>query len=248
MPHTSGCREEERRMKVLRRIVGIIAALALLTGVVGVIVYGYKTRPGWVGVSDKKFWDYLELLIVPAVLAIGVAWLNWAQRKREREAEEAQQARELEVENQRAQDEALQAYLDQMSAMLLPNKDRPSLYKARPGDSLSSVARARTLTVLPRLDSDRKARVIQFLYESGLITRRRPVLNLDGADLTEADLEQANLVEATLGGTNLSGARLSGARLAGADLFEADLSGAELVGAVLTATPVRVDPYVSLWE
>jgi hypothetical protein len=58
-------------MKVLRWV-GIVAALALL---VGVVVYGYKTKPVWVGVSDKKFWDYLESLIVPAALAIGVAWL-----------------------------------------------------------------------------------------------------------------------------------------------------------------------------
>jgi hypothetical protein len=37
-------------------------------GVLGVIVYGYVARPGWVGVADKKFWDYPDLLIVPAAL------------------------------------------------------------------------------------------------------------------------------------------------------------------------------------
>jgi hypothetical protein len=120
----------------------VVLAVIALGGVVEVIIYGYLDRPGWVGVSDKKFWDYLELLIVPAALAIGVASLNWAQRKREREAEEAQQERELEVESQRAQDAALQAYLDQMS-QLLTDKDRP-LHRAQLSDSLSTVARART--------------------------------------------------------------------------------------------------------
>jgi hypothetical protein len=40
--------------------------------VIGVIVYGYLAKPGWTGVTNKKFWDYLELLIVPAALALGV--------------------------------------------------------------------------------------------------------------------------------------------------------------------------------
>ena len=95
---------------------------------------------------QQEFWDYLDLLIVPAALAIGVYLLNRAQSEREREAEEAQQQRdrkaedarrerereaeaaqrerELQVENQRAQDTALQAYLDQMSQLLL-DRDRP---------------------------------------------------------------------------------------------------------------------------
>ena len=48
-------------------------------------------------------WDWAQLLIVPAALAGGVAWLNWAQRQRERQAEEARRKRELEIEKQRAQ-------------------------------------------------------------------------------------------------------------------------------------------------
>ncbi len=71
---------------------GDILALALAVGIVGVIVYGYKTKPGWFGVADKKFWDYLELLIVPVALAIGVYLLNRAQRQRKLEAETVQEA------------------------------------------------------------------------------------------------------------------------------------------------------------
>ena len=117
-----------------------ISTLVIFACVVIVIIYGYLARPGWVGVSGKKFWAYLDLLIVPAALAIGVYLLNRAQsarqanaeaaqqrrdsaaeearREREREAQAAQRKRELEVEDQRAQDEALQAYLDQMSHLL----------------------------------------------------------------------------------------------------------------------------------
>jgi hypothetical protein len=145
-------------------------------------------------------WDWIKLLIVPTVLAGGGLWFNRQQRERE-----------LEIADRRTQDEALQAYLDQMSDMLIPNTDQPSLYKARPGDSLSSVARARTLTVLTRLDGDRKARVVQFLYESGLLERKRPILDLSGANLGQAYLRAADWDGANLRGANRRGADLSGA-------------------------------------
>ena len=72
-----------------------------------------------------------------------------------------------------------------------------------PWDSLSSVARARTLTVLLKLDGYGKAQVVHFLYESGLIARDdRPILALNWADLRGVVLIN----------TNLSGANLSGAK------------------------------------
>jgi hypothetical protein len=122
----------------------------------------------------------------------------------------------LAVENQRAQDEALQAYLDQMSQMLT-DKDRPS-HRWQLGDSLSTVARARTLTVLTRLDGKRKGRVLRFLYESGLITKDRLILDLRGADLKGADLSYANLMGADLWQTNLIGAHLNSANVFTDDL------------------------------
>jgi hypothetical protein len=146
-------------------------------------------------------WDWLKLLVVPAVIAGGGLWFNRQQRERELETARKQRERQVEIAERRAQDEALQAYLDEMSSMLIPNNGQPSLYKAQPGDSLSSVARARTLTVLPRLDGDRKARVVQFLYESGLISKSHPVLALRGADLslvegtTDKQLGQAESIE-----------------------------------------------------
>jgi hypothetical protein len=223
-----------------RWVVGVAALV--LAGVVIVIFYGYLARPGWIGVADKKFWHYLELLIVPAALALGVYWLNRTQQERERRAEEArkerereaqaaQRERELEVENQRAQDVALQAYLDQMS-QLLTDKDRP-LHRAQLHDSLSTIARARTLAVLPRLDGERKRSILEFLYESDLIRRDRPILDLRNANLFRAnlrwaDLRRADLVGAYLVDANLSYADLREANLLGADLSYADLSGADL--------------------
>ena len=71
----------------------------------------------------------------------------------------------------------------------MTDRERP-LHRAQPGDSLSTVARARTLTVLPKLDGERKARVVQFLYESGLIVKKRPIIDLLRADLRRADLRR----------------------------------------------------------
>jgi Pentapeptide repeats (8 copies) len=54
--------------------------------------------------------------------------------------------------------------------------------------------------VLPKLDGRRKARVVQFLYESGLIAENRPIVAMRAAYLRGADLSRANL-----SGANLSG-------------------------------------------
>jgi hypothetical protein len=98
---------------------------------------------------DITLWDWIKLLLVPAVIAAGGVLFDRQQRDRE-----------IALAEQRAQDDALQAYLDHMSNMLIPNKEQPSLYKACPGDSLSDVARARTLTVLRGLDETRKGSVL----------------------------------------------------------------------------------------
>jgi uncharacterized protein YjbI with pentapeptide repeats len=94
-------------------------------------------------------------------------------------------------------------------------------------DEVRKIARVRTLTVLPRLDADRKMSVLQFLYESGLINKDKLIIDLSGANLFQADLLQANLSNA-----NLSAANLSPANLDGANLSEADLSGAFGVGPI----------------
>jgi hypothetical protein len=152
-----------------------------------VVLLAILTLIGWpFGIT---LWAWVKLLIVPAVLAIGGYLFNSAQSRATQAAAE-----------RRAQDEALQAYLDQMS-QLLTDKELP-LHSAQPGDSLSAVARARTLTVLGRLDGGRKSSVLQFLYESGLIKRGHNIV-----DLKQADLSEVKLSDADLSGANLSEAR-----------------------------------------
>ena len=82
----------------------------------------------------------------------------------------------------------------------------------------------RTLTVLHRLDEERKRSVLLFLFDAGLIYKdKNNIVNLSGADLREVDLSLASLREVDLSSANLSGAYIVGAHLNGADLSGADL-------------------------
>jgi hypothetical protein len=208
--------------------------------------------PRWTGFRGKTFWNWLELLIVPLALAGIGFWFTVQQDARQQQIENqrAQQAQKIEnqrtqqaqkIENQRAeaerelavqraQDEALQAYLDQMSGLLLERDLRAS----EEDSEVRTLARARTLTVLERLDPSRKTALMQFLVEADLVQRvdgRDPIISLRGADLSGANLLNANLSEADLFSANLSEADLWNANLRDADLSEADLSGADLINA-----------------
>src|SRR5260221_1248189 len=98
-----------------------------------------------------------------------------------------------------------------MSELLL-YKDNP-LRESASEDEVRKIARVRTLTMLTRLDNERKKSVLQFLHESGLIETDKHIIDLRGADLY--------------------GANLSDADLRGADLYGADLRGADLSEAIL---------------
>ena len=167
----------------------------------------------------RAFWDWLGLLAalaVPVVVGIGATWFT---------AKQGQVSDREKTDNQR--ETALQGYIDKMSQLLLHEGLRESV---EDGD-VRKIARVRSLTLLQRLDADRKRSVLEFLHESHLIAKGRHIV-----DLTEADLSRANLSGVMLNQAILSGIDLSGANLNGAKLIEADLSGANLNGAKLRGT------------
>jgi hypothetical protein len=177
--------------------------------------------------------DWLDLLIVPLALVVIGFLFTMQQDARQQEIEDrrAQQAQRIEnqraeaerkLAEQRAQDEALQAYLDQMSSLLLEKDLRASEVDSE----VQTLARARTLTVLSRLDKGRQADVMQFLIEAELVQRVEgtgPIIRLSGVDLRGIQLPDADL----------SGADLRNAFLDRAYLIAADLSGADLRSAFL---------------
>lgn len=210
-----------------------------------------KTRRGraWerTGFGDKTVWDWMQLLIVPVMLALGAFFFNYEQHRRQLDTEEQRAANQVAADDLRAQEERLQAYLEDMARLLIDEDLLSSAEDAEP----RFLARARTLAVLREAGDDQKQVIVSFLAESGLAGSRNgavPVVslantNLAGADLHTVDyMEGADLTEADLSNTwvpqELNGAILTGAELDGADLPEgilrsAYLSGADLSNAIL---------------
>jgi hypothetical protein len=227
--------------------------LFTLVFVAGLVLVGYFIRKGyclpWTGFGTaidgdgklqpaKTLWDWLELLIVPIFLAVG-AWALDGSRKKS----------DSRVEADRQRQSTLDDYLKSMTDMLIEGKlTGPSAIPAA-----KDIARTRTLAALRGLDGARKAQLLQFLYEAGLIGPA-PVVQLNGADLGGAQLDEsvlrgvelrgvyfpnasfkrATLVDADLRGSDFAGADFSGANLKGANLIQANLSGAKVDGKALS--------------
>jgi hypothetical protein len=188
----------------------------------------WKTAPNEHVQPPKTLWDWLQLLIVPAILfAVTFAW-SAAQTKSDNGRED-----------RRSQDATLQAYLDEMSGLMLDKK----LLISKQGDPVRAVARTVTLTALRRLDAERKGEVARFLVEAKLLEEPAVIdslhADLEGADLENAELDGAVFQGARLRGANLKGAFLEGANLEGADLENADLGGADLASASLRGAILR---------
>src|SRR5215217_5043782 len=191
-----------------------------------------KSRWSFRGMTVRDWLPIGGALLVALVIALGSWAITWQLQKLENQRAEA----ERELAEQRAQDEALQAYLDQMSHLIL---DRQLLEVEQgdpvhePGDPVHTLAQVRTSTAILRLDAEHNESVTHFLITSGLSVRSKdsPRL-LRGSTLSHAKLSGAHLANADLGDADLSNALLDNADLV-ADLSNADLSGASLLGADL---------------
>ncbi|MEJ2353966.1 MAG: pentapeptide repeat-containing protein [Anaerolineales bacterium] len=208
-----------------------------------------KGRTGFFAYTDaegkvqqgKMLWDWMQLLVIPAMLAVVSLWFSYSNRQSD-----------MAIAEQRLQEEKLNAYLAKMEGYIL---DRELLSaKDQENPAIVQVAQVQTVTALRSMDRERRDLVFQFLHDSELIyfvltNASLADIDLSGADLSGADLRgatlhQANLSNADLsntdlrkaglGGTNLRKADLANADLREAFLWEADLSGAELSGADLS--------------
>ncbi len=90
------------------------------------------------------------------------------------------------LEQQRAENDALQRYLERMGQLLTKEQLRGS----KNDSNVRVLARAQTLVILQSVGSDPKRSVPQFLYESALISRDPDtVIELSGANLIGANLD-----------------------------------------------------------
>ncbi|WP_201393746.1 pentapeptide repeat-containing protein [Ktedonobacter sp. SOSP1-85] len=214
-----------------KRIVTIIGAMIC----VGFVALSQYQTP-------KSLWEWMQLLIVPLVLAIGGFLLNRTASKTEQEKTEKRYQNDHKIAKDKQRADLLQTYLDHMSDLLL----KENLRMSQPDSEVRNVARIRTITVLGQLDTPRVNHVLSFLREAKLVTAQQgeSVVSFSGADMRgidlkggcayEIDLSGANLSQADLSGANLSQAGLSQANLSQADLSRADLSGADLSRADLS--------------
>src|ERR687889_1564454 len=81
-----------------------------------------RSRLGFRGRTVRGWLPIVGALLVSLVIALGIWAITWQLEKLENQRAEA----ERELAEQRAQDEALQAYLDQMSQLMLEEDLRNS--------------------------------------------------------------------------------------------------------------------------
>jgi type II secretory pathway pseudopilin PulG len=227
------------------RISWTLVAAALLIAIAIVLAAGiilgwwsWKTLIGWralvgyinpTGASQKKEALQVYAVIVAGVIASITAAVGLANLRLTRKNLEQQRV----LEAERAQEDALQSYFEQMGDLLtdhnLINTER---------EDIRQLARSQTITVLARLNGPRRGSLIRFLDAAGLMHAANLVVGLSGADLRYSHLRRVNLRGADLRGADLSRADLSRTDLREADLRvtslrEADVRGADVRGADL---------------
>lgn len=134
--------------------------------------------------QQKTFWDWLQLLVVPAALAGAGLWFSRQQTSRQSELAEDKRREDL-----------LAACLDVISDLLLKGELRQNLLLkgelrqmpvGRAQGQGPTIARARTLVTLRGLDPARTGELVRFLYEASLIISETPIIDLSGANLNGA--------------------------------------------------------------
>jgi hypothetical protein len=182
----------------------------------GTVIRTEQVQPG------KALWDWLQLLIIPVVLAVAALLFNLATTRTEQK-----------IALDRQREDLLQNYLDCMSDLLLKEGLRSSAVDAE----VRNFARVRTITLLFQLDARRIGYVFAFLRETKLMSNKP---NSSIVSLSQADLSGANLSGASLSKTELGEADLSGASLTGAKVAEKQLkTAASLKGAFVPDDLIR---------
>ena len=186
-------------------------------------------------IPAKTLWDWLDLLIVPLAIAL-IAYLF----RRSESASSRAHAKEA------SREEALTGYLDRLQDILL----NAELSNEDTLEDSSRVATARTVALLRQLDAHRKAIVLRFLYDAGLISGKPPFVNLQRSDLSGIQFDGSSLSGCNLGGAKLDHASfqwtwLTKAHFSGASLVRATMSSAYLMDANLEYTLLEKTDFYS---
>jgi uncharacterized protein YjbI with pentapeptide repeats len=186
--------------------------------------------PKWMGLRGKTLWDWLLLisaLAVPVVVGFAGLWLT-----------QEQEARQQDIEDQRSQDTAMQAYLDNMSTLLI-DEQGTQLRKLDPDEEVLNLIQARTETVFAVLDTKRQVSIVRYLARAQLIKGNNPAISLERLDLEGINLTEVDLSDTSFEAADFSHAQFSAANLERANFRNADLSGATLQSADLSSASLQ---------
>lgn len=192
-----------------------------------IIISNWISNFKWSGFQKKSFWDWLQLLIVPLMLAFGAFYLNYASETRDKQ-----------IAEERKQQELLKDYFSKMQTLIIEaNKLSKSQWEPLehfaneklPGQ-FQPIAQALTLAVLDELDGLRKGKVITYLAESGFITKETFTINLNGANLQKLELKGVSLNSVIINNADMTGAKLTKVQFTDSDLGASNFSQANLDG------------------
>jgi uncharacterized protein YjbI with pentapeptide repeats len=203
----------------------------------------WTKRDGEEVAPAKTAWDWLQLLVVPAMLVAIAVGFNASQSSRDQKREDTR----IEEDRLRAEDvrheQNLQRYFDRISDLLLDH----GLQHAKAGSAVRDVARNVTLATLRTLDGRRKAQVVAFLSDAKLLRAGvsgqadLAVVSLESADLRGADFRDLDYMSNTvLGPADLRGARFDGVTLYGMGFEGADLRDASFREARIATSSLDV--------
>lgn len=139
------------------------AVVLLCATIIVLAIGGYFMGWTWTGFKGNTFWDWLSLLITPVTIATVSTLFSYQQSQWSIAANE-----------RKRQEEALQAYFDHMSQLLLER----DLLRTPPDSPVRAVAQARTVATLRQLGQEHRASMLRFLDEAGLTRGDAPVLDL----------------------------------------------------------------------
>ena len=211
--------------------------LIVIILIILLIIINQLSNYEWSGFHNKQLWNWLELLIIPILLAAGGFFL------------ENQATRKLKLlEDQNSKQESLKEYFKSVQEIIKSSNQKNSSIRGwiekdqtKKYDLVNNLnyedkklIELFTRLVLTEIDGQQKRQVIKFLYELELIRcskddlECKKILNLDQVDLTKANLKNLNLESVYLAGVNLKNADLSNTNLELANFKNANLKNTNL--------------------
>lgn len=196
-------------------------------------------------------WNSWLILLLILLLCIGFVLTNLFQAQNARTLSLQTQNAQMQMVREQQRETILQSYLNKISDMLVHDQ---LLTKRKASDPAKIAADALTREAFSRLDPDRKAELMRFIYQTKLVSNDSVVLNLKDVDISNAHLGQIDVRDTYLVGANMSGADLHGAilsdtiltftnlsraNLSKADLHASDMHNTDLTGANLAGANLR---------